>query len=574
MSDYRWAPDSTALGFLARVPEFGRYGTVPGIDAGSEPPRRITTLRYQSNGLGYTIDRRSHLFMVAVPDVWGEPAIAPVTPADLPVGAGTSVERPPVGLPEARQLTSGDFDHTGLTFSPDGTKLLTISARHEERDRDLRTELVEVLVDPAARPQSPKRIALGASANLNISQLCWAPGGAIFLLAVDVGESGRDFVARNVALYVLEDTATGAVRLTDPETIDLDDGGALSITGAGTVLVQNRTRGTVQLLSITPTGAVAPVTSTAVVVTAHDAVGEHIVFAFQDALTTGDLALAEPSRLRRLTGFSAPVQEARIAPAQELTVTSRDGYPVHGWVLKPPGSGPHPVLLNIHGGPYAQYTVALFDEAQVLVDAGYAVVMCNPRGSAGYGQAHGQAISQRMGTLDQADVLDFLAGALAEHASLDAARLGIMGGSYGGFLTGWIIAHDHRFAASIVERGYLDPEAIVGTSDIGDFFSDGYAGTDRDLVRSQSPQAVVGQVRTPTLVLHSAQDLRCPLSQGERYYAALKRGGVPTELVIFPGEDHELSRSGSPRHRLQRFNIILEWWARYLPTAQNARDSR
>lgn len=415
----------------------------------------------------------------------------------------------------------------------------------------------------------PERIALGASANLRIAHVSWAPGGSIFLLAEDVGESGRDFVGRNTALYVLNAGGADPIRLTDPESIDLDNSGALSVTGDGSILVQERTRGRVQLVSITPAGAITPVTSSAAVVTGHDAVGERIVFAFQDALTAGDLALVESSRLRRLTDFSAPLRETGIASAHELTVTGRDGYPVHGWVLKPAGPGPHPVLLTIHGGPFAQYTVALFDEAQVCVDAGYAVVLCNPRGSAGYGETHGRAIRQRMGTLDQADVLDFLDGALADDASLDAGRLGIMGGSYGGFLTAWVIAHDHRFAASIVERGYLDPEAFVGTSDIGDFFSDEYTGTDPGLVRSQSPQVVVGQVSTPTLVMHSALDLRCPLSQAERYYAALKRGGVATELVIFPGEDHELSRGGTPRHRLRRFEIILDWWARHLPTAQN-----
>jgi dipeptidyl aminopeptidase/acylaminoacyl peptidase len=571
VTDFRWRPDSTALGFTARVPEHGRYGTVPGIDAGSEPPRRITTLRYQSNGLGYTIDRRSHVFLVPVPDVGAEPTPASVpSAADAAAGGQAPDRTSPPGLPTARQVTAGDFDHTGLAFSPDGEKLLTVSARHEGRDRDLRSELVEILVDPAgAEPRLPERIVLGADANLSVAHATWAADGSIFLLAADVGSGGRDFVGRATSLYLLDGTGGAPVRLTDPESTDLDNTGTISVAGDGSALVQHRTHGRVHLLRVTRDRTVTAVTSSAAVVTGHDAVGESIVFAFQDALTAGDVALAESSRLRRLTDFSAPLRETGIAPAHELTVPGRDGYPVHGWVLKPAGPGPHPVLLSIHGGPFAQYTVALFDEAQVCVDAGYAVVMCNPRGSAGYGEDHGRAIRRRMGTLDQADVLDFLDGALADDTALDGGRLGIMGGSYGGFLTAWTIAHDHRFAASIVERGYLDPEAFVGTSDIGDFFSDEYTGTDPGVMRSQSPQAVVGQVRTPTLVLHSAQDLRCPLPQAERYYAALKRGGVPTELVIFPGEDHELSRAGSPRHRLSRFEIILDWWARYLPTKQN-----
>jgi dipeptidyl aminopeptidase/acylaminoacyl peptidase len=289
------------------------------------------------------------------------------------------------------------------------------------------------------------------------------------------------------------------------------------------------------------------------------------VLSFSDATTKGDIAVVREVGLDSLSNFSAGLLVAGVAAPSPLAVAARDGYTVNGWTLTPRGEGPHPVLLNIHGGPYTQYTGSVFDEAQVYVDAGYAVVMCNPRGSSGYGQEHGRAIRQRMGTLDYTDVLDFLEGALAANPSFDGERLGIMGGSYGGYLTAWTIAQDHRFAAAIVERGYLDPETFIGTSDIGDFFSDEYTGIDPAQIRAQSPQAFVHQVTTPTLVIHSENDLRCPLSQGERYYASLKRQGVEAELLVFPGENHELSRSGRPRHRLQRFEAILDWWGRQLP---------
>ena len=170
-----------------------------------------------------------------------------------------------------------------------------------------------------------------------------------------------------------------------------------------------------------------------------------------------------------------------------------------------------------------------------------------------------------MGTVDLDDVLDFLGGAVAATPGLDGSRVGILGGSYGGYLTAWTIAHDHRWAGAIVERGFLDPEAFIGTSDIGSFFSSAYTGETAAKRVTQSPQAVVTQVTTPTLVLHSEQDLRCPVSQAESYYSSLNRNGVETELVLFPGENHELSRGGSPRHRRQRFEIILEWWSRMLP---------
>jgi len=197
--------------------------------------------------------------------------------------------------------------------------------------------------------------------------------------------------------------------------------------------------------------------------------------------------------------------------------------------------------------------------------------MGNPAGSAGYGQGHGRVSRQRMGTVDLTDVLDFLDGAIAETPGLDAERVGVMGGSYGGYLTAWTIAHDHRFAAAIVERGYLDPAAFIGTSDIGSFFSDEYTGTDPAGLAAQSPQALVDRVRPPPPGPHPFRHLPCPLGHAARYYAALKRGGVEAELVIFPGEDHELSRSGRPRHRRERFEIILHWWDRHLPVKPRRR---
>lgn len=243
---------------------------------------------------------------------------------------------------------------------------------------------------------------------------------------------------------------------------------------------------------------------------------------------------------------------------------------VHGWVFLPHGPGPHPVLLNIHGGPYSQYTWSWFDETQVLVEAGYAVVMCNPRGSNGYGAAHGATIRERLGTVDYRDILGFLDGALAEFGpagtgALDAERLGVMGGSYGGYMTAWITAHDHRFTAAIVERGFLDPVSALGSSDIGWFFTPQYFGAAPDHVRTQSPMHVVDRVRTPTLVIHSEEDLRCPIEHAQRYYHALWARGVAAELLVFPGEDHELSRSGTPWHRRARFEHILRWWDRHLP---------
>ncbi|WP_431277106.1 S9 family peptidase [Leifsonia poae] len=560
VSEFAWAPDARSLAFVSRDPEQGRYGTVEGLDPNAEPARRIRTLKYQANGLGYIIDRRSHVFLTAVPDVWGEPVVQPAPNAD---GVLPSVPL----VAEPRQLTTGDWDDNTIAFSPDGTALAFLSARHEGRDDDLRSSVF--VIDPRD-PNAEPRDLTSSHGDFSMVELEYGLNGVLYFTAQDVGPAGRDFVARNSALYAVDTEGAQPRLLTDPESVDLTES-EIVVFGDDSVLVQDRSRGALVLTRVTSAGDAERLTGDDVVVGGAAAAGETLVIAFADASTAGDVALIEAGGMRRLTDFSAALRGAGVIAPRELTVTGRDGYPVHGWVVAPEGDGPHPVLLNIHGGPFAAYTVSVFDEAQVYAQAGYAVLMCNPRGSAGYGQEHGRVIRQAMGTVDLDDVLDFLDGAIAANPSFDSERVGVMGGSYGGYLTAWTIAHDHRFAAAIVERGFLDPEFFMGTSDIGSFFGDEYTGTDPELMRSQSPQAVVGQVTTPTLVLHSSNDLRCPLSQAERYYAALKRQGVETELLVFPGEDHELSRGGRPRHRQERFDAILEWWARHLPSAKNGR---
>ncbi|WP_150309039.1 S9 family peptidase [Planctomonas psychrotolerans] len=555
VTEFAWAPDGGHLALTSRVPEPGRYGTIPEVGGDAEPPRRITTQRYSANGVGYVVDRRSSVFLVATPDVSAEPAVKRV-PERVGEKAG---DRTALGVTPATRLTTDDADYSRPTFGPDGSHVLAVAARHDSRDTDLRTGVHEIALDGGE-----VRTIVGPEHDLAIADVVVAPDGTMHLLAQEVGTSGRDFVARNTALY--RANADGSVdRRTDPESVDLGEvGSAITLESDGSVLVQNRVRGTVQLLRVRADDTIESVVDGAVEVTGAAAASGVTAVTMTDARGAGDLAVVRDGVLTRLTDFSAAVRDAGVSEPRELTVTGRDGYPVHGWLFTPAAEGPHPVLLVIHGGPFAAYSVGLFDEAQVYADAGYAVVLCNPRGSAGYGQAHGRVIRQRMGTVDLFDVLDFLDGALADPL-LDSDRVGIMGGSYGGYLTAWTIAHDHRFAAAIVERGFLDPDGFVGTSDIGSFFGDEYVGTDPELMRAQSPQAVVDRVRTPALVLHSANDLRCPLPQAERYYAALKRGGAEAELVIFPGENHELSRSGRPRHRVQRFEVILEWWSRYLP---------
>jgi dipeptidyl aminopeptidase/acylaminoacyl peptidase len=224
------------------------------------------------------------------------------------------------------------------------------------------------------------------------------------------------------------------------------------------------------------------------------------------------------------------------------------------------------VLLNIHGGPATQYGFGFFDEFQVYAGAGFAVVACNPRGSSGRGLEFARAVrADGWGTVDLFDVTAALESALERFPQLDPERIGIMGGSYGGFMTAWTTAKDKRYKSAIVERALTSFPSFNGTSDIAPQFGLNYLGT-RELLPNweKSPLAFASDIMTPTLIIHSEDDYRCPIEQGEQLLLALWMNGVDAEMLRFPGEGHELSRSGKPKHRLERFQAILDWHNRYL----------
>ncbi|MFF1383297.1 S9 family peptidase [Arthrobacter sp. NPDC058288] len=579
VSSFAWSPDSHSIVFGARTPDDGRYGTLDGVSAGAEDARLITDYKYRMNGVGYTADKPLQLYVVDVPELDDEPRVAPAGRAlkalKTAPGAKTEAGQAPDAasaealLPPARQLTFAPTDHSGESFSTDGGSVYFVASLHEGSDNDLESGVYRVPVsggkpEPVQAANSGRQTVGAARQSRN--------GKWVFFTAQELGESGHDFVARNTALYVMPADGGEASVLSDVETMDLAGSAAgLELRGPDSVLMLNNAQGTVELLEFGATGNHSLLVHGDRVVTGAASAAGSVFVSFTDPATAGDVAALEDGQLRLLTDFSAELRrQAEIIEPREVTFEAADGYPVHGWLVLPPGKGPHPVLLNIHGGPFSQYTVALFDEAQVYAAAGYAVLMCNPRGSAGYGQAHGRAIKEKMGTVDMQDVLSFLDGALAKFQELDGAALGIMGGSYGGYLTAWTISQDHRFKAAIVERGFLDPVSFIGSSDIGWFFGGEYTGTSAEQMESQSPMAMVRNVRTPSLVVHSEEDLRCPVEQGQRYFTALKQQGVEAAFLVFPGENHELSRSGTPHHRKQRFEEILRWWSRYLPTAANS----
>uniref|UniRef100_UPI0028D13151 S9 family peptidase n=1 Tax=uncultured Microbacterium sp. TaxID=191216 RepID=UPI0028D13151 len=351
VTDLSWSPDGTRLAFTARVPEPGRYGTVEGRDAAAEPPRRITGVRWHANGLGY-LDRPTQLFVVDAPSTGVEPFYAPAPTLDAPDTR--------VVAAEPTQLTEGATSWSGVCWTHDGTELLSVPDVIEADRRDLRDRLMAVAIEGG----TPREV-LGTDADLSLSEAAAAPDGAVFLLANDVGPEGVDFVAPGVALFVLE--ADGPRRLTDAETVDLGEVGSHLSFDGDDVLVQDRTRGRLRLLRVTRGGEVSDVLGGDLEVNGHAVAGGRVVASVASPESFGELVVIDGGAVRTVTDFGGATRARGVVVPVEHEIAGRDGYPVHGWVAVPEGEGPFPVILQIHGGPYASYGVHVFDETQVLV---------------------------------------------------------------------------------------------------------------------------------------------------------------------------------------------------------------
>ncbi len=225
------------------------------------------------------------------------------------------------------------------------------------------------------------------------------------------------------------------------------------------------------------------------------------------------------------------------------------------------------MVLSIHGGPAGQYGVDWYHEFQVYAAKGWAVFFCNPRGSTGYGAEFERGIVNNWGKMDYADVMAGVDTVLKANSWIDTERLGVTGGSYGGYMTNWIVGHTNRFKAAVTLRSISNFISDDGTRDGAYGHEDDFQGflfDHFDQYWEASPLKYVKNVKTPTLVLHSDNDFRVPLEQGEQWFRALQHYGVPSELVIFPRENHNLTRTGEPKHLVESLNWQLYWFSKYL----------
>jgi dipeptidyl aminopeptidase/acylaminoacyl peptidase len=554
VTELEWAPDGSALAFTARDPDPGEYGHGEEKRRDQDlSPRRISRLLYRLNGAGWTTDRPSRVFVVA---------------AD-----GSTPPRP---------VTPGPFEAAGLAWSPDSRSLAFASGRNEDWDLDL---AVDLWVVPADGTDAPRRITSGGA---SYCVPAWSPTGDRLACYVNPTplESPRN---RQV---VVVDVASGKQTLL---TTSLDRNCAsLGITVPPTwigddLLFGVEDHGNVHLYQAHTDGAGSPalVAGGDRWISEWDWAGGTLAFVASSPLSTGELATADlpagattASGERQLTWLTKQFADtfALVSP-ERFTATSADGSEVECWAMAPVGAqagARYPVLLNVHGGPFTQYGNRFVDDFQLQAAAGFGVIYCNPRGSAGYSEQWGRAIrgpecthdpGTGWGTVDFADVMACVEAACQRFSWVDADRIGILGGSYGGFMTSWAIGHTNRFRAACSERACNNLLTMEHSADIAGFIRS-YVGpdhlTDPDAYLRHSPVSYVRDMTTPVLILHSEDDLRCPISQAEELFVALRLLGREPVMYRFPGENHELSRSGSPRHRITRAELILDWFRRHL----------
>jgi len=532
--EIEWSPDGGRIAVVAAewIPELAEVES----DERKRRPRRVTRFPYRFDNLGWVGERRTHIHIFDV--------------------AGRTWT----------QLTEGDYNESNVAWHPSGDTIAFTSARHERRGLDAGSQIWTLPVaggEPIPRTEVGlwDRASYDRSGNLyavGIPDLWGHPDVAplfrieadgslvnltghldrnISPLAPTILPAGPQWLAAGSAIVTVEDS--GSVKIVNMEadgTCTEIIGGNRAITGAS----PNDDASKVAFVATSPTDP-------------------------------GELFLYEAGTERRLTSLNGGFAEAANLVEPRGFVIEHDGVEIEGWVYLPPGDDKVPVLLNIHGGPASAYGNWFFDEFQVYAAAGYGVVATNPRGSHGYGSEHVRAIVGTWHRDDSPDMIDLLAAvdaAAARFPRLDLDRLGVMGGSYGGYATARVLAHDSRFKSAVAERGLFSFVSFAGTSDIGPWFSRMYLGDgldDLETVSLSGPLSAADRIETPTLILHSEGDYRCPIEQAEQLFVKLQLNGVASEMVRFPADEgHELSRSGSPKHRVERFEIILDWHGRYL----------
>ncbi|HEX3224730.1 MAG TPA: S9 family peptidase [Gaiellaceae bacterium] len=530
-----WSPDSTRIAFTARV----RDDAYEEEDEKKRDPRRFRRVFHKLDSVGWTGDRRKQIFVVAVD------------------GSG----------PET-QLTSGDYENDSPTWSGDGTRIFFDGLRDENWD----TTLINHLYVVDAAGGEPKKLT-GDGASYGAPSV--SPDGTLVAFQYSLEDESYPHHSQIGVMSVDGSNERILTSSLDRQCAPYPDSRE-PIWDGDRIVFSVEDGGNIHLYAVNADGSAEPerILDGEHVLGGYDVRGGKTAYTASTHTTMRELHADG----RALTNVGRAFVEGRqLAEPERFTARSKDGYEVDAWIVRPPGFEPgkrYPAILTIHGGPFTQYGTGFFDEVQVYAGGGYVVLFSNPRGGSGYSEEHGRAIRGPVGdagpgwgTVDYDDCMGVVDTALEQFDFIDPDRLGVIGGSYGGYMTSWIIGHTNRFKAAISERAVNNLVSMFGSSDLFWVFHRQFGGPLWDHVDAyleKSPSTYAKNIETPVLVLHSEQDLRCNIEQGEHLFSLLRLLGKEVEMVRFPAESHELSRSGSPRHRVIRFETILEYFGRYL----------
>jgi dipeptidyl aminopeptidase/acylaminoacyl peptidase len=533
-----WSPDSQSIAFTSQVDP-------PGFDP-ERDVKVITSAYYKFDGKGFIDGKRTHIFTIDTIADGAEPV----------------------------QLTSGDFEHDAPQWSPSGKDIAFIASRNPEWDVVRGNDIWTI---PASGGE-PRCLTPGTG---SWGSLAWSPDGTQLALIgnetlVDGYQHPRlhTISAAGDHLTLLTgdlDRAIADASMSGPNGPAASpslrwtaDGGAIvalvSDRGATRVVRFDATSGAATVL----TGGNRHVTGFALL---QD---DGLAISVTDPTTPAEVRLVTKDGEVPLTAFNdAWLAQVEIIRPAEFWVES-NGDAIQGWLLRPKGSaangGKVPLVLNVHGGPNAQFSNAFFHELQLYAARGFALAYINPHGSAGYGEAFADAISGNWGTGDAPDFLAAIDHVVAL-GGIDETRIGITGGSYGGFITNWMLGTTDRFKAAVTDRSISNMISMYGTDDIALRSLDPELGPPWENFErywDMSPLKYVANITAPLLIVHSENDFRCPMEQAEQLFIALKRLRRTVEFVRFGNESHGLSRNGGPRHRVERLQRTLAWFETHL----------
>ncbi len=550
ITQLRWSPDSRTILFIHRIEPFEEEKE----KKKKATYKHFTRLWYKLDGDGYLPQERRHVWTVAVPSG------------------------------KTRQLTFGPFDDGGAVWHPSEKKIAFVSNRLPEPDYHKDRSDLYVISSKSNRPR-PKRLTPEGS---SVQSPTWSLDGKTIYYIGNTGPSGQGN-KHPTHLFALNAASGNLTDLTPKMDFWLTNSNATDTASANfssSLFPYREGReervaylvsrfGACQVCSIAAKGGPEREEFTGkinVVGLAVNPQSNRAVAVSATLSDTGDLYtfhLNGAGTSKRLTHINQRFFGARYVTEPEEIWFRNGSTRIQGWIIKPPGfqkNRKYPLVLEVHGGPMTQYGYTFFHEMNLLAAQGYVVVCSNPRGSDGYGTRFRSCIDKRWGTLDYEDVMSVV-NTMTRKPYIDSKRLGVLGGSYGGFMTTWIVGHTKRFKAAVTMRQFGNHYAFFGTSDIGfvpHFLFEDLPWRMPQRYLKASPNFYVGRIETPLLIIHSEQDYRCPLSQSEELYTALKMRKKTVEMIQFEGESHGLSRGGKPQNRLERLNRIVNWFKRYL----------